>query len=104
MSRASAQHTLAVQDPVNGDPGHPHESGTQSFIVKIWVEEASDRAGPARWRGQVTHVPGGERQYAKGFDEISAFIASYLEKMGVDIGIYWRVRRWYSKSRSPASH
>lgn len=56
---------------------------TQSFIVKIWLEETAEEAGRAIWRGHITHVPSSERCYLKNLNEIAAFIESYLEKMGV---------------------
>jgi hypothetical protein len=59
------------------------EFNTHSFIVKIWLEETAEEAGEATWRGHITHVPNGERRYVQDLDEITAFIAPYLERMGV---------------------
>jgi hypothetical protein len=59
------------------------ESNTQSFIVKIWLEETLEEDGRATWRGHITHVPDGERRYLKQLNEIVAFILPYLNKMGV---------------------
>jgi hypothetical protein len=70
------------------------ESYGQSFIVRIWLEETVEEAGAATWRGQITHVPSGERRYLKDLDEIVAFIAPYLEGMGVKFDLCWRVRQW----------
>lgn len=58
---------------------------TQSFIVKIWLEETAEEAGRATWRGHITHVPSNERRYLKNLDEIESFITPYLKKMGVRI-------------------
>ena len=65
-----------------------------SFIVKLWIEEAA--SGPERglWRGHVTHVPSGHRQYIKDLDEITVFIAPYLEEMGVKLGPRLSLGRW----------
>jgi hypothetical protein len=52
-----------------------HDSFT--FIVKTWLEEATSAAGPARWRGHITHVPSGERRYFEDLDAITAFIRTY---------------------------
>jgi hypothetical protein len=60
------------------------ESSNQSFIVKIWLEETAEEADRATWRGHVTHVPSGQRRYIKDLDGITAFIAPYLEEMGVE--------------------
>ena len=72
-----------------------YEINTHPFIVKIWLEETVEEAGRAVWRGHITHVPTGERRYLKDLDEIAVFIAPYLEGMGVDLGIRWRMRNWF---------
>jgi hypothetical protein len=61
------------------------ETSTQSFIIKIWLEETAPEAGWAVWRGHITHVPSNQRQYIKSLDEIAWFIASYLQELGVEI-------------------
>ena len=61
------------------------ESHTHSFIVKIWLEETLEEDGRARWRGHITHVPGGERQYLQDLSTILLFIEPYLEMMGVNL-------------------
>jgi hypothetical protein len=73
------------------------EFNTHSFIVKVWLEETAEEAGRAVWRGHITHVPSGERRYLKALDDITAFIAPYLEKMGVKLGLFWRARRWLKR-------
>lgn len=71
------------------------ETQTQSFIIKIWVEdEEADEDGGARWRGQITHVPSGKRSYLRDLDCIEVFMTPYLERMGVKFGVGWRIRRW----------
>lgn len=70
------------------------EFNTHSFIVKIWLEETAEETGQATWRGHITHVPSGERRYVQDLDEITAFIAPYLEQMGVRVNLRERVRRW----------
>jgi hypothetical protein len=72
----------------------PLESQTHSFIIKIWRERVRVGSGMATWRGHITHVPGGERRYLKGFNDIADFIIPYVEAIGVKPGRYWRVRRW----------
>ena len=67
-----------------------YESNTHSFIVKVWLEETAEEAGRATWRGHITHVPSGERRYVRYLNEITAFIAFYLERMGVKM----RSRLW----------
>ena len=69
------------------------ELAPQSFIIKIWLEETAEEAGRAAWRGHITHVPSGSRQYIQDLNGISAFVAPYLEAMGVKLGLLWRVRK-----------
>jgi len=82
---------------VNDSGGDLFEVSTHPFIVKIWLEETAEEAGRATWRGHITHVPTGERRYLKGLDEITAFIAPYLEEMGVKFEMGWRVRQWLKR-------
>ncbi len=62
----------------------PSESNTQSFIIKVWLEETVEETGRVIWRGHITHVPSGQRRYVQNMDEIRAFIASFLKEMGVE--------------------
>jgi hypothetical protein len=54
------------------------ESKVHSFIVKIWLEDGSDKAEKPLWRGHITHVPSGERRYLKRLNDIRDFIERYL--------------------------
>jgi hypothetical protein len=76
------------------------EFATHSFIIRIWREEIEEEAGQATWRGHITHVPGGERRYLRSLGDIAAFIAPYIEEMGVGVGPRGRIRqfleRWLS--------
>ena len=54
------------------------ETQTHSFIIRIWLEEAEERL----WRGHVTHVPSGKRQYVETLEGISHFLDAYLQQMG----------------------
>jgi hypothetical protein len=73
------------------------ESTSQSFIVKVWVEESAEKGGQGVWHGHITHVPSGKRHYMKNLDAIRDFIAPHLEAMGVDLGKRWRMRRWLKR-------
>src|SRR5574341_775404 len=70
------------------------EVRTHSFIVKIWLEETVEETGHALWRGHITYVPDHERRYVQDLDGITAFIAHYLQRMGVRLGLRWRVAQW----------
>src|SRR5947207_65926 len=74
---------------------------SQSFIIKVWVEEHSNAGSPGRWRGHITDVSSGERRYLKDLDEILDFIAPRLEDIGVKLGIGWRVKHWFKRLRKP---
>ena len=53
-------------------------SVNHSFIIKLWLEDAGEAEGQVTWRGHITHVPSGTRQYLKNLADIIAFIAQYL--------------------------
>ena len=68
------------------------EPDTQSFVVKVWLEETVEEEGRAKWRGHVTHVTSGERQYLESLSGIATFIIPYLERWGVRFGAARRLR------------
>ena len=59
------------------------ESISQSFIIRVWIEEHPDTDSPGTRRGHITDVLSGERRYLKDLGEIPDFIAPRLEDMGV---------------------
>jgi hypothetical protein len=67
------------------------------FTIRIWLEETAEEAGRAGWRGHITHVPSGRRRYLKDLDDITAFIAPYLGRMGVALGPFWRAKQWLKR-------
>lgn len=73
------------------------DSTTQSFIVKVWIEEDAEEKSQDVWYGHITHVLSGERHYLKNLDQIQDVIAPYLEEMGVRLGMRWRVKRWLER-------
>jgi hypothetical protein len=73
------------------------EPTTQSFIVKVWVEESAEKGGQGVWHGHITQVPTGQRRYLKSLSEIEDFVAPHLEEMGVKLGMRWRVRCWFKR-------
>jgi hypothetical protein len=70
------------------------QCSTNSFIIKIWIEETAEETGQVRWRGHITHVPSGELRYVEDLDGIASFIAPYLEGLGVDLGLRRRAKPW----------
>lgn len=76
---------------------HRHQSAefnAHSFIVKVWVEEETNKHGNPIWRGHITHVPDGEQRYLRNLSEIERFVEPYLNEMGIRFGLRERIRRW----------
>lgn len=73
------------------------EYGPLSFIIKVWLEETAEEAGQAIWRGHITHVPSGERQYITDLDQLRWFVEPYLEEMGVRFRAHGRAQRWMKR-------
>lgn len=61
------------------------ETTTQSFIVRIWLEETAEEDQAGRWRGHITHVPSHKRRYFEDLNDVIAFIVPYLEAMGFQL-------------------
>lgn len=75
------------------------EPDTQSFVVKVWLEETVEETGRAKWRGHVTHVTSGERRYLESLSGIVDFIMPYLEQWGVSFSIFSRLGRFLYRKR-----
>lgn len=56
----------------------PLEKNIHSFVVKLWLEEETTEQGVPLWRGQITHVPSGDRSFFQNLGEIMHFITQYL--------------------------
>lgn len=65
----------------------------QSFIIRFWIDESP--VAPAPWRGQITHVPSGARQYLQQLDDIRSFIVPYLTALGVAPDAVKSQWRWW---------
>ena len=89
----SLQCELSVEQNPERTRALPDET-TQSFIVKVWLEETAKEKGNARWRGHITHVPSNRRAYIEKLDQICIFVAPYLEAMKVRLGYRWRLWQW----------
>lgn len=77
-------------------------SDTHSFVIKIWVEEVEDETKHIVWRGHITHVPDGQRQYLNTLSDIQKFIAPYLKAMGAEVGTgKWRL--WKKRESEKSS-
>jgi len=83
-----------LREPSHRESPDSTETGTHSFILKIWVEQMAADAEPARWRGRVTHVPSGRYRYFEALPDLCAFVVPYLEGLNVRLGFRWRLWRW----------
>ena len=59
------------------------EERTLSFVIKIWLEEEASATNSARWRGHITHVPSGQRNYFERLEALISVIRPFLENLGV---------------------
>jgi hypothetical protein len=55
------------------------EASIVSFIVRVWREETSSPEQESIWRGHITCIPTGTRQYFADINEIAGLIRAYLE-------------------------
>ena len=79
-----------------------YEFNTHVFVVKIWLEEFhNDRKGI--WRGHITHVPSGERQYIDGVLDVISFTIPYLVRMKAKINWFWRFIEFLRRKKRKAS-
>jgi len=61
-----------LEDPENS------EVSILSFIIRIWREDADIEKDEKGWRGHLTLIPRGERQYFSDIKDIPAFIVAHL--------------------------
>ncbi len=79
------------------------ESHTNSFIIKIWVEEAPEKKGRVVWHGSINHVPSGQRRHFTKLKDISLFILPYLQTMGVKPPWWWRIQQRFKQRKQSTS-
>ena len=56
---------------------------THAFILRLWLEPREIEGVDPEWRGMIEHVPSGKRRYVTDLRDLMAFIAVYLEEMGI---------------------
>lgn len=66
------------------------EYGTQTFLVRFWVEPREVAGEPARVPARVEHVGTGRAAGATTPGELIAFIGECLESAGVPVTDAWR--------------
>ncbi len=57
---------------------------SQSFIIRIWIEEPKTDMNAAVLRGHITHVPSGVRKHFQELSQIAGVILPYLVELGLD--------------------
>jgi hypothetical protein len=62
-----------------------YERNTCSFIVKVWVEDSDKETKQFFWRGHITHVITGRRQYFEDITTMGNFVTHYLKEMGATV-------------------
>jgi hypothetical protein len=82
-----------LDEALQNSSGDCAEIESQSFIVKLWIDDCAEEVSRARWHGHITHVPSGDRSYIEDLDGITAFISPYLKTIGVRRGLWRRVKR-----------
>ncbi len=56
------------------------EENTHVFIVRIWLEPRDLEGVEPQLRGEIEHVPSGERRGLKDLHEITSIIKRFLEE------------------------
>jgi hypothetical protein len=70
------------------------QPNTHSFIVKVWLAEASDESVQLAWHGRITHVPSGHSCHFTDENEISRFVTPYLHQLGIKPAWRWKFWQW----------
>lgn len=70
----------------------PH---THAFILKIWSEESNDKFLTPPWRGQITHVPSGQRCYFTHLNSMNDFILTYVQLPDAKLTLKQKIWRWF---------
>jgi hypothetical protein len=55
------------------DPAPAH-----TFILRVWLERQGPE--PGEWRGELRHVPSGERVFFRGFHALPPLLAHLLTR------------------------
>jgi len=68
------------EDPLEAVNNLNGEPDILSFIIRVWKEDTGMLNPKQIWRGHITALPFGERQYFTDIDQIPALIADHLNK------------------------
>jgi hypothetical protein len=65
--------------PGGGSPTRGASAGAHTFVVRVRIESRGGTDRPALWRATVQHLPSGRTRSATTLEEISGFLAGYLD-------------------------
>ena len=71
-----------------------------SFVIKIWAKRVDDATRDASWRGTITHVESGKRQYLESLVEVPRVLAPYVVEAGGTLDLRTRLCLWMVPSAS----
>jgi hypothetical protein len=78
-----------------GEAEHP----TQSFVLRVWIEEPARDGSRTTWRGHITHVQTGERRSVGSIADVHRFLAEHLGALGVRFRAADRIRMLLMRTR-----
>jgi hypothetical protein len=85
---------MTADDELDSDGPNAGDYRTDSFVVRVWVEESGGTHASPAWRGHITHVVSRERRYLRSLEDIAVFIIPYLKQLGVRFNWCRQTRRW----------
>ena len=72
------------------------EDNTHSFVVKISIEEETEKGGIQFWQGEITHVSTGSHYLFERWEKMEGFLRSHLKEAKLPgpklTGNHWWVR------------
>lgn len=74
-------------------------SDRQSFVLRVWIEEASREGRRAAWRGRIIHIQSSDECYTGDLNRIRDFIARRLDRMGARLPLPRKIALWLSRRR-----
>ena len=79
------------------------ELSSDSLMIRLWLENASNNDGGASWYGRIIHVSGGESRYIKDVGGIVEYLIQFLDRMGARVSWGWRIKSWLIRQKSMRS-
>ena len=67
---------------------------THTFVLKLWLTDQQEQAGKREWHGHLDHAATGKRTYFSNFPQLNSQLYGYLDQLGVQLPLWWRVYKW----------